>query len=309
MYRARQWDVKRNFAMYAKSTLEVVQAQVGAMRGPVFEVGAFKPRAHPADQEPEMLPRTWDSATLLRSVGWLRFQNAQGRNIYIRPKGEHSLSLVDDLTAQSVQRMKAEGFRPALVIETSPENFQAWLNHGEVLSKELSTAVARSLATKFNGDLSSADWRHFGRLAGFTNRKEKHRGTGGLYPFVKLIESSGGVYPESPSLLAQARAELEKKHQERAARRQRFLAPTAQVGSVHTIEEFRQKSAYQGDGHRIDLAYAIYALSHGVPESRVRRAIASRDLAHKGNQTRQVDYIDRTINKAWQAIRGQARAR
>src|ERR1051325_2993648 len=98
-----------------------VERQVTAMGAEVFEVGLFKPRVSgDGSNEPEMLPRVWDRETLLRSVGWLSFQNAHGRNIYVRPKGEHHLSLVDDLTADAIQRMKADGFAPAAVVETSP---------------------------------------------------------------------------------------------------------------------------------------------------------------------------------------------
>jgi hypothetical protein len=115
-----------------------------------------------------MLPRTWDAESLFRSVGWLRRENRDGRNIYLRPKGEHNLSLVDDLTRDAVAAMKRAGFRPALVIETSPGNYQAWLKHPQQLGMELSTTAARKLAEKFGGDRGAADWRHFGRLAGFT---------------------------------------------------------------------------------------------------------------------------------------------
>jgi len=58
-----------------------------------------------------------------------------------------------------------------VVIETSPSNFQAWLCHGQILPKQVSTIAARLLASRFGGDPASADWRHYGRLAGFTNRK------------------------------------------------------------------------------------------------------------------------------------------
>lgn len=72
--------------------------------------------------------------------------------------------------------MKQSGFEPALVVETSPRNFQAWLNHGRIISDRfLSTRLAKELACRFAGDLSSADWRHFGRLAGFTNQKQERR--------------------------------------------------------------------------------------------------------------------------------------
>ena len=116
-------------------TLKIVTRQAEAMGVEVFEVGLYKPAVEGGPNEPEMLPRTWDKATLLKSVGWLKHQNSQGRNIYIRPKGEHHLSLVDDLTGTAIQRMKSEGFQPAVVVETSPGNFQAWLNHGRVLSQ------------------------------------------------------------------------------------------------------------------------------------------------------------------------------
>jgi hypothetical protein len=114
-----------------------------------------------------MLLVVWHGDTLLRAVRWLERQNHAGRHIYIRPKGEHQLSLVDDLTVHAVAAMKRDGFNPALVVETSPSNFQAWLKHPEPLDKQLSTATARALAERFGGDAGAADWRHFGRLSGF----------------------------------------------------------------------------------------------------------------------------------------------
>jgi len=87
------------------------------MASEVFEIGLFKPDA--AGNEAVMLPRVWDADTLLRSVAWLRHQNRDGRNIYIRPRGEHNLSLVDDLSRDAVVAMKQAGFAPAAIIETS----------------------------------------------------------------------------------------------------------------------------------------------------------------------------------------------
>ena len=51
-----------------------------------------------------MIPRVWDAGTILKSLPWLRHQNRHGRNIYIRPKGEHDLSMVDDLTGMPFWR-------------------------------------------------------------------------------------------------------------------------------------------------------------------------------------------------------------
>src|SRR6202521_973505 len=81
-------------------TIEAIGRQVTAMASDVFEIGLFKPDA--AGNEAVMLPRVWDADTLLRSVAWLRYQNRDGRNIYIRPRGEHNLSLLDDLSRDAV---------------------------------------------------------------------------------------------------------------------------------------------------------------------------------------------------------------
>ena len=171
-------------------TLQAVAHQISGMGNDVFEIGLYRPQTeNDARHTPEMLLRTWNREALMNSLHWMRLQNLHARNIYIRPAGEHNLSLVDDLSAESVERMKRTGFDPAVIVETSPRNFQAWLKHEKPMSPELGTAVARALAQDFEGDKGAADWRHFGRLSGFTNRKEKHRMDNGQYPFVRLIEA------------------------------------------------------------------------------------------------------------------------
>ena len=59
-----------------------------------------------------------------------------------------------------------------------------------MLAEALSTQAAKHLAERFGGDLGSADWRHFGRLAGFTNPKPNRRLASGLQPFARLLEAS-----------------------------------------------------------------------------------------------------------------------
>jgi hypothetical protein len=283
-------------------TTGAVEQQIAAMGSELFELGLFNPDA--GATESIMIPRVWDSETIVKSVPWLRYQNTEGRNIYIRPKGEHDLSMVDDLTKDAVSTMRQAGFNPALVVETSPGNYQAWLKHTERLGKEVSTAAARALAEKFGGDRGAADWRHFGRLSGFTNRKPKHLDTAtGLYPFVRLIEGGGGVYPEAGQFLAAVKSDLERRRIERGRLRERAAAAgSARHEGLKTIDMFRVDARYGGDGTRIDLAYAVYAFSKGAAASEVEAAIRSRDLSHKGNERRQNDYVERTIKKALASI-------
>ena len=287
----------------AGKTAAAVEQQAAAMSSKLFEVGLYDPDA--GARQSVMIPRVWDAGTIIRSMPWLRHQNREGRNIYIRPKGEHDLSMVDDLTAEAISAMKQTGFNPAAIVETSLGNFQAWLKHPERLSKELSTAAARALAEKFGGDRGAADWRHFGRLAGFTNRKAKHLDAStGLYPYVRLIEASGSVYPEAERFLAGVKNDLERRLVEQEHLKTMHLpqAGAFRPQELKSIDVFRADVRYGGDGTRIDLAYAVYALSHGASVDEVERMIQSRDLSHKGNERRQEDYLARTIKKALDTV-------
>lgn len=282
----------------ATSKTEVaVRQQLAAMGSESFEVGLYNPNAGAG--EPFMILRVWNAETIFKSVPWLRHQNRAGRNIYIRPKGEHDLTMVDDLTANAVSAMKERGFNPAVTVETSRGNFQVWLKHPEQLSKEVSTATARALSEKFGGDRSAADWRHFGRLSGFTNRKAKYLDAGtGLYQYVRLIEATGSVYAEAERFLASVKNDLQRRQAEREHVRRSHLANAIRPQDLKSIDVFRTDGRYAGDGTRVDLAFAVYALSHGATAEQVETAIRSRDLSHKGNERRQDDYVTRTIKKA-----------
>lgn len=230
-------------------------------------------------------------------------------DIYVRPKGEHNLSLVDDLNAASIQQMKTAGFVPAVVVQTSPGNFQAWLKHPAPLSKELSTAVARELATNFGGDRGAADWRHFGRLAGFTNRKEKYVGLNGQYPFVLLTEHTGKTYESGEQFVACVRAQMEAELAERQKAMHKHHPRPASPSSIKSIDAFRADPRYGGDGTRIDLAYAVYAVSQGLNADAIGSALRTRDLSHKGTERRQAEYVERTIRKALSAVEPNHRGR
>jgi len=271
--------------------------QLAAMACQSFEVGVLRPNGR-------MLLREWTAEQIDIAVGWLRRENAYGAHIYIRPYGAHALGLVDDLSADSLKRMKESGFEPALVVETSPGNFQAWLNHGRVLDCPLSTQAAKELARRFGGDPSSADWRHFGRLAGFTNQKLVRRLPTGLPPFVQLRESRGGVYTAAPGFLVEVIALAERTRIQTAA--SSHARPHLHEELHRPVSDFHHDPRYAGDLHRADMAWAIYAACRGIPEQQIRDEILhARDLSKKGGTARQLDYVERTASKALTAARAK----
>ena len=150
---------------------------------------------------PNAAPRGLEARTGRTRSRMVASENTRGAHIFVRPYGEHQLTLLDDLTSAAIVELKHSGFARAVVVETSLANFQAWQTYGKILSHDLNTYAARNLAPCFGSDPSSADWRHFGRLAGFTNQKEKRRLPNGRPPFVNLHKSSGRLIKKRKSFL------------------------------------------------------------------------------------------------------------
>ena len=273
-----------------------IRQQLAAMGSARFDLGALSQAGR------MMLSEDCGAALISSAIKWLWQANADGSHIFIRPHGPHALSFVDDLTAEAISIMKRDGFAPALTVETSPRNFQAWLNHGRTLDSETSTCAAKVLAKRFGGDPSSADWRHFGRLAGFTNQKLKRRLPNGLPPFVKLRDCSGDIYDAASAFLEEV-AVLVRQRKERAASRSSNTTGWANA-PVRSLLAFHNDPRYAGDLHRADMAWALHAASRGVPEQQIREEILhGRDLSKKGRLARQLDYAERTTLKALGRLR------
>ena len=245
-----------------------------------------------------LLRRGWSAERIDSALGWLRRENARGAHIFVRPDGPHALSLVDDLSSEAITRMTNTGFEPALVVETSVRNFQVWLNHGRILPDcTFSTLVAKELARRFGGDPSSADWRHFGRLAGFTNQKPKRRLQSGLPPFVRLHKCEGSPYRAAREFLEEVKSLAEKESAERIART--TSRSNSIQDSIRPLVEFQMDPRFGGDLHRADMAWALHAASRGLSEQQIRDEIVhARDLSKKGGSERQLDYARRTAIKA-----------
>jgi hypothetical protein len=273
-----------------------VRRQLAAMACDYFELGILR-------QDGRMLLRkAWTASQIEQAMQSLRRENACGANIFVRPHGPHALSLVDDLSAETIARMTDAGFQPAAVVETSPANFQVWLNHGRTLfDRTFSTHAAKELARRFGGDPSSADWRHFGRLAGFTNQKPKRRLQTGLPPFVRLHECEGRSYSAAREFLEEVKSLVHKAGAERPTWRVR--GASSNHDSVRSLSDFHADPRYSGDLHRADMAWALHAASRGLQEELIRDEIRrARDLSKKGGPDRQLNYARRTATKALSAV-------
>jgi len=253
-----------------------------------------------------------NTPTILGSLAFYRYRNARGWHIYIRAASSGGLLLLDDVNRQTIRNMKRDGLPPALVVETSPDNFQAWIKLGPwgTFEPRLVTKAAKLLARRYEADPNSADWRHFGRLSGFTNRKPKYRNSSHHFPFVLIHEWSGCIAPAAASLLSEA-AEL--------VHQQILRPPSPSAIQRHPDLACSDRSdLYQEEMQRI-LAFHSSAPWRSSPDwsrmdwmvaRNLRRAGYDREMIHQvlasgspGIMQRKAshvsDYLSRTLDKVF----------
>jgi RepB DNA-primase from phage plasmid len=159
----------------------------------------------------------WSAGLLTRgpAVGFLRARNREGFDIYLWPfsvdrNAGYILVDLDRADRQIIHTMRSNGHEPCVVLQTSPGNLQAWVHVSATpLEPAVATEIGRELARLYRGDPASVDWRHLGRLAGFTNQKPQRRGPGGYYaPWVKLLHAQAGLASHGAWLVEAAQRRL-----------------------------------------------------------------------------------------------------
>ena len=274
-------------------TETTVRNMLRAIEAPLYDVGVLSDRG--------MLPGLdgISAATVLEKLSLLKYRNARGSHIYIRPSGGHRYTALDDLSETSLARLAADGFTPCAVVETSAGNFQAWLKHPAVLPKLLGTFSAQTLAARYDADPSAADWRRFGRLPGFTNCKPKYKRPDGLFPFVRLKSCTGEQYPMAQSFMEEITKLHEAREQAREARRlEASLSTRGGPRSQPSLERFRTSSKYQDRPAAADIAFCVAAYASGMDEAQIERALGDDYLSHDPSPTKRNAYIQRTMTKA-----------
>jgi hypothetical protein len=189
-------------------TWHAVRRQLAAMPNDFYFVGMI----HRLTRKPCPGERIWDAALLARGsvVRFLRARNLQGHDIYLLPYAEHRnagyiLLDLDHATPEVLSLMCSNGHEPCVMLQTSPGHLQAWIRISTTpLEPAIATSVSKQLAHTYGGDLASTDWRHLGRLAGFTNQKLARRNPSGFAPWVKVVAARPVLASAAQDLLRSA---------------------------------------------------------------------------------------------------------
>lgn len=279
-------------------TYLAVKRQLKAMSCERFELGVYD-RTRDVMRNFELtMPE------VLKRVSWLKRENINGADVYIRPRGSLGLVFFDDVSRATVERMKSDGLSPAVILESSPLNFQGWIRVSDApIDEALATAVCKRLAVRYGGDKDSADWRHYGRLAGFTNRKACHVSATGQHPFVLLAGSQGKLAEKGSALLAEGtkllKEQLEQPRVPKAVAT-RYDAGEASVFFEAHLAELLSQYGESMDTSRADWMIIRRMIAAGFSSGAIRSALETHSLAYakrKGHHA--VTYLDVTLQNAF----------
>ena len=83
-----------------------IRKMLGAIEAPLYDVGVLSDRG--------MLPGLdgISAEAVLAKLSLLKYRNARGSHIYIRPSGEHRFTVLDDLNETSLDKTFSGRVRP-----------------------------------------------------------------------------------------------------------------------------------------------------------------------------------------------------
>ena len=287
-------------------TLRAVDQQLTAMAEKRYDLGVRDAK--------QQIMRNFSDLTkdeVLHRIDFLKAENAKGKHIYIRPS-QTGLVLVDDVSQATLDRMVRERVRPALVVETSPQNYQAWIRLSfEPIHPDIATMASKILAKRYSGDIASADFKHYGRLAGFTNTKPEYINALGQYPFVKIGARSGKLAERANEILNAAQRDIQ-------IALQRLSTPFVSLdGLAHQDEDISRATSEYGslrapielkyspnvNYSKLDWMVSKQMLLGGFSENAVRAALieCSPNLVERKGKYVE-DYAERTARNAREAL-------
>jgi hypothetical protein len=289
-------------------TCEAVRRQLAAMPHDLYLIRLI----HNLTRRPLPGRRLWSATQLLRpaTIAFLRAHNREGYDIYMHPdSGDQNAGYVlvdlDGAAVDVLYRMRRNGHDPCLVVQTSPGHLQAWVQvRRGALEPGLATAVARLLACQYGADRASADWRHLGRLAGFTNRKPSHRDPYGRPPWVRIVHARAGLAPNAEALLQSARDQIRPACP--AADTSVPTGPTAPTSITASGAAYRDcvrrwriaERFASPDWSIVDLRVARHLLRRGLPLAEVVAVLQLGSPQFPRRHGNSNDYLRRTLARA-----------
>ena len=186
----------------------------------------------------EMVQRTAEMQRLER----------RGENLYYTPLSEHKHHiLIDDLNQEKLQRLIADGYKPAVLLESSPGNYQAVLTVaklGTPHDRDVGNRLAEYLNRRY-GDEKLSGCIHPHRAPGYPNRKPQYQQADSSYPTVRLVKAER----RDCALCLKLSAELNSKYASKTLQNVQEAAQKIEVmGQVGSEEKTQNRGVFEGVG-------------------------------------------------------------
>ena len=255
------------------------------------------------------------AADVYGCMGALIAAHAKCENIYYTPRSDamHHI-LVDDLTRASLTRLLADGHKPAAVLESSPDRFQAVLNVPKGSADEdTERAVANALSARLNkayGDPKLSGAIHPHRAPGFLNHKweegapaPKYQREDGSLPEVNLVFAVPCTCTKAQVLTQEIGQQLAEAARQAGSR---SAAPTP-IGTlpseVYAAHHRDIMARWRGDQPNLSIVDSMIAermVATGHDEAAVRHAIeaCAPSIRTRPESRNWADYARRTAKYA-----------
>ena len=213
----------------------------------------------------------------------LSYRNSKGYNIFVTPMPDEQsrFILLDDIRDME----KARALEPCLIMQTSPNSRQALYK----VSGDTEEAATRQFFNGINrqfGDEKISGLVHPIRLAGFTNRKPKHKNEKtGQFPFVTIIESSNVQSEKAQTAIKYIANEMEnapmpkplkKMSQFKKDKNPETPIRTTDIDIPNMQKWYKQQIDYwqdKADLSKIDRRLATYLSEQGFSEKQAQSTI------------------------------------
>ena len=303
-------------------TLQALRRQLAAMPYDLYLIRLI----HHATRRAFPGERLWTADQLTKEavVRFLRIRNREGCDVYIQPYAEnHNAGYVlldlDHGDASVLEEMRARGHEPCVLLQTSPGHLQAWIRVSVTpLEPPIAGAIARWLAHIYEGDLASADWRHLGRLAGFTNQKSSRRQGNGYAPWVRVLHTQLGSASQAISLMQAAQRQVHEANTQTAAARPLLHSQLADL-PIPAGDSSLPRAIYhawlrrlhipqrfpQTDWSIADKWIAKELLQRGVSVADVTAVLRDGSPDFPRCHADPEDYLHRTLTRALRELRGE----
>ena len=292
-------------------SLEAIRRQVEALGSSHFDIEIREVRSG------QVIRRLWTRPQLEQSTKWLKRMNARGNDIFIRPAGDHGLVLVKDLKAENLQRMKADGFAPAAILEVGLGTYQAWVKlSDQALFAGVRQLAEQDLAKKY-GAQKKGDSCGYGRLAGFTNQNVEYI-RDGRQPYVLARDCTGLIADTAFAYLERIDRYRDRIAVQEARNNRLKLIEIVKRNHAQRdpVQDYRllaqslmqQNRTGESDFSRMDWIIATDMAKSGYwTEQDIARALAEASPNMESHKVEHIeDYARRMAEKAWNVPEVQA---